>query len=63
MKLNDLCKTCVNINVNTTVYIHSDITIEGCRVCKVKDILDEHGNDTIEWFSIRYDETLDVWFM
>ena len=63
MKLHDLCETCENIDVNSTVYIHNNLTMEVSNVCKIKDILDEHGNDTIKWFCIRYDEDLEVSFM
>ena len=59
MKLNDLCETCENIDINTTVYIHNKSTIE---VSKIKDILGQHGNDTIKWFCIRYDEDLAICF-
>lgn len=63
MTLHDLCKTCENIDVVSTVYIYNNLTLEVSKVCKIIDILHEHGNDTIKWFCIRYDEDVEVSFM
>lgn len=63
MKFHELCETCVNIDVNSTVYIYNKLTNDSCNVYKVKDILGEHGNDTIKWFCIRYDEDVELCFM
>lgn len=54
MKFHELCETCVNIDVNSTVYIHNKLTNETRNVCKVKDLLGQHANDTIKWFYMLF---------